>query len=267
MSVEENMTELVESYSSEFRLQKERVRHIIGAAHWPTDGRFKEELLRRFIRGFVSQSLDVSTGFIRAEGPPRRLSSEIDILIADRSLSPPFLNEPWLLIAPPPSIRAHIQLKSAYSAENLRESYRGFVSASKAIGPSGTRRQVWGGIVFCEPTERRLPDLVDAIGTVLQPLIKELFQGSRVITLDVQIPNALYFLGEAVVFLEVTSDSGAHPEIQMSAFHCGDLASGVLIANLTEHLLDSQRGFQATATALPRLDRTTFEQFEQKLSF
>ncbi|HHI87436.1 MAG TPA: hypothetical protein ENK03_00645, partial [Candidatus Cloacimonetes bacterium] len=59
------------SITDELLIVKDRVRKLIGNAHWVTDGRHKESVLKDVIKRFLPKNISVGTGFViskRAEG-------------------------------------------------------------------------------------------------------------------------------------------------------------------------------------------------------
>lgn len=104
-----------ESITQELDAIKNRVRHLIGNAHWGEEGRFKEAVLKNVIRKFLPSNLSVGTGFIlRAEGDSddqNELSSQLDVIIYDNTL-PLLFSEGDFIITTANNIRAIIEVKS-----------------------------------------------------------------------------------------------------------------------------------------------------------
>src|SRR5688572_11633847 len=72
--------EYFESLTSEMGALKNRVRQMIGDAHWQTDGEWKETVLRNVLRRHVPNNVGVGRGFVIS---PIRPSAQIDILLYD----------------------------------------------------------------------------------------------------------------------------------------------------------------------------------------
>ena len=52
------------SITEELLILRNRVRFLIGDAHWGEDGSYKEAILRKILRGFLPKDLNIGTGFI-----------------------------------------------------------------------------------------------------------------------------------------------------------------------------------------------------------
>ncbi|MEK4963500.1 DUF6602 domain-containing protein [Weizmannia sp. FSL K6-3076] len=54
-----------ETIAKEFEAVKDRVRYLIGSAHWGEEGRYKEVILINFLRRILPNTISVGTGFIK----------------------------------------------------------------------------------------------------------------------------------------------------------------------------------------------------------
>lgn len=115
----------IESYfkslSDECIALKDRVRLLIAGQHWPTDGEWKESVLRNMIRRSAPESIAVGRGFVVGHDG---CSSQIDILLYDNS-HPVLYREGDLVFITPSSCQAIIEVKSklnlsAYAQATLR---------------------------------------------------------------------------------------------------------------------------------------------------
>ena len=52
------------SITDELKVVQDRVRHLIGSAHWGEEGRYKEAALRGVIKRFLPTNISLGTGFI-----------------------------------------------------------------------------------------------------------------------------------------------------------------------------------------------------------
>ncbi|MFM0330116.1 DUF6602 domain-containing protein [Paraburkholderia strydomiana] len=100
--------------ASELTSLSERVRFIID--HGPSVGTYRENLLRNTLRKHLPARYHVATGFIFG------LRKQIDILIYDRVDYAPIFREEDLVIVPPESVRAVIEVKTTLTSENLQSS-------------------------------------------------------------------------------------------------------------------------------------------------
>src|SRR4051812_30367296 len=112
-----DITAHFKSLASELDAVKDRVQNLIGHAHWPTVGAWKESVLRFVIRKYLPPSLHIGSGFILSSGS---LSTQIDILIYDDS-GPILFKEGDLVIVTPDVVRAVIEVKTRIAKANLSD--------------------------------------------------------------------------------------------------------------------------------------------------
>lgn len=107
-----------EDLSKELKAVQNRIRNLIGNIHWPSDGAWKESVLRSVLRTYLPPSYTVGSGFfVTADG----VSSQIDILICDDS-APMLFRDGDFLITTADNVRAVIEVKTQLSAGKLRSS-------------------------------------------------------------------------------------------------------------------------------------------------
>jgi hypothetical protein len=94
------------SLAAELNAVKDRVRHLI--RHWPTDGSFKESVLRSVLRRHLPESLFIGTGFVVTAAD---CSRQIDLLIVDKD-RPRLFWDGDLIIVTPDAVRAAIEVKT-----------------------------------------------------------------------------------------------------------------------------------------------------------
>lgn len=100
------------SIASELAALSERVRYIID--HGPTVGTYRESLLQNVLKKHLPERYHVATGFIYG------LGNQIDILIYDRVDYAPLFREGDLVIVPPESVRAVIEVKTSLTKEKIQ---------------------------------------------------------------------------------------------------------------------------------------------------
>jgi hypothetical protein len=100
-----------QSFGKELESVKDRVRSLI--RHWPTDGAFKEDVLKSILRRHIPETLKVAAGFIVT---PDEVSTEIDILIIDRKKPTLFKSDDLVIVIG--------QLTSAYRKERIKAQRR-----------------------------------------------------------------------------------------------------------------------------------------------
>jgi hypothetical protein len=118
-----------ESITQELDIIKNRVRDLIGNAHWGEEGRFKEAVLKNILRQFLPKNLSVGTGFIlKATGNNDNdnvLSSQLDIIVYDNTL-PVLFSEGDFVITTLKNVRAIIEVKSRLDPTSFRQVVKQF---------------------------------------------------------------------------------------------------------------------------------------------
>lgn len=104
------------SIASELLSEKNRVRNIIGTAHFGEDGRYKEIILREIIAKKLPSYASVGTGFVAGEG----LSSQIDIIIFNNEI-PLIFKEADFIIAPKEAVLGIIEVKTKWNDGDFEE--------------------------------------------------------------------------------------------------------------------------------------------------
>ena len=95
-----------QSLAAELNAVKDRVRHLI--RHWPTDGSFKESILRSILRRHLPESLFIGSGFIVTATD---CSKQIDLLIVDKD-HPRLFWDGDVIIVTPEAVKAVIEVKT-----------------------------------------------------------------------------------------------------------------------------------------------------------
>lgn len=132
------MQEYFRSLTGECYSLRDRVRHFIGPAHWPTDGEWKESVLRSMIRRNCPDSVKIGRGFIVSH---EHVSTQIDVLIYDASY-PVLYRDGDLVFIPPASCLGVIEVKTSVTPNMFRK-------ACEKIADVGERiRYLKGGDIF-----------------------------------------------------------------------------------------------------------------------
>jgi hypothetical protein len=103
------------SITAEVDSLKNRIRNFV--QHWPTDGEWKESVLRSILRRHLSKTIGVGKGFVVGEN---RVSTQQDILFYDTS-KPILYQEGDLLILTPDAALGAIEVKTNPSQTQMRE--------------------------------------------------------------------------------------------------------------------------------------------------
>lgn len=133
-----NSLEYQKSIALEFNANKNRIRHLIGSAHWGEDGRHKEVILMNFLKRFLPNNVAVGTGFIK-EGDS--ISTQIDIIIYDPSV-PLYFKENDFIIVQPRSVFGVIEVKSNPNKNKIGEA----ILKANQVGPLIREKQIFNGL-------------------------------------------------------------------------------------------------------------------------
>lgn len=98
------------SITQELDVIKNRVRNLIGNAHWGEEGRFKEAVLKNVIQRFLPNSISIGTGFILKENEDSNtnISHQIDLIIYDNT-KPVLFREGDFIITTETNVRGIIE--------------------------------------------------------------------------------------------------------------------------------------------------------------
>lgn len=107
------------SITDELKVVQNRVRHLIGDAHWGEDGRYKEAALTSIIRRFLPTNMSLGTGFI-IKNENDEISNQIDIIIYDNTY-PVLFKEGDFIITTPENIKGIIEVKTKLNSSDISE--------------------------------------------------------------------------------------------------------------------------------------------------
>lgn len=134
-----------ESLSNEMMAVKNRVRELLGNAHWLTDGEHKETVVRQAIRRIAPRNMVVGRGFIVS---PEYKSTQIDVLVYDERY-PVHYRDGDLFMIPPAACRAVIEVKSTLqSAANFKLHVNKQVEILKGLRAAGVKKDVFCGLLY-----------------------------------------------------------------------------------------------------------------------
>jgi hypothetical protein len=143
-------TEYFGSLSGELDSQADRVRQLIGDAHWGHDGRHKELLLAELIRRHCPASVLVSTGFVISPNNLEIRSSEQDILLVNIAAEAPLFHQGALVVAFAHTVLAAISVKTTMTARTLEDTINGLQTVRRVTRDAALKaEQTWcGGFFF-----------------------------------------------------------------------------------------------------------------------
>ncbi len=103
------------SIANELESIKDRVRSLIGDSHWPTDGSFKEAILRTVLDRHIGNNALSGSGFVCTSDSNTK---QIDILIIKRNFPILFENS-GIFFVTPDCVNAIIEVKTQLNSSNL----------------------------------------------------------------------------------------------------------------------------------------------------
>lgn len=116
MPITQNIAKFNKSIGRELELAMDRIRNLIGAKHWPTDGSYKETLLKDLLKRFLPETCSVGTGFLLFRGDG--VSTQTDILLLDKA-SPTLFKQGELFVVTPDAVRFMIEVKTKVDRSNI----------------------------------------------------------------------------------------------------------------------------------------------------
>lgn len=230
---ESNPLAYLTSWSQELEARAQRVRALIGDAHWLSDGNHKEALLREFLRRYLPPELVITNGFVRSPSAENNCSPEVDILIVNPSAHPPFFAEGELQIVPPTSVVAHIEVKTTFTADNLKNALSNICRTQTVVGRFADASRIWRCICFYAiPESRTTETIIETISHAIKHLIEEQGQFSSDATLLSHLPTCIVTVSGYLGFFSLNDDE----QLRIRLFELGDLSLSCALADLFSSL-------------------------------
>lgn len=136
----------LKSLTAECNAQKDRVRHFIGLNHLPSDGAWKESVLRAMISRTLPTTYAVASGFIVTED---EVSTQIDVLIYDTSV-PVLYKGGDLVFVPPSACAAVIEVKSKLNATQFGSATQKLADICALVKRYEPRARLFSGLFAYE---------------------------------------------------------------------------------------------------------------------
>ncbi|MDB5355479.1 MAG: hypothetical protein JWN24_1932 [Phycisphaerales bacterium] len=161
----EYLNDFSKSFTDEVAATLARIDGLIGDAHWPSVGSYKEGVIRRQLMEYIPGRYTVGTGFVMYLGEVPWRSRQIDILIWDsHNYAPIFRDGPFVVI-PPQALRVAIEVKSRLTGTVLRDALENLDSLTQffplVAGNHSTDPEARSGFlrfVVAANTNLRFPD-------------------------------------------------------------------------------------------------------------
>ncbi|EHY9871043.1 hypothetical protein K9517_004336 [Vibrio vulnificus] len=233
MSIEQNFESYQLAIGNALRLEKDRIRHLIGSDHWLTDGEHKEYVLRDVISGFIPESYRVSSGFV-CYPSQKKSSGQIDVLITSRSY-PTLYKQNDLLFVTADATRAIIEVKTKISrGKHLNQVVEKLCDQIEALRELNSK--CWCGLFIYDAGGVREQDVLGALQT------KSLGRRNRVI-------NCVSIGEKAFIryWANGHPQSGLPHEPIWHAYNLNQLSAPYFISNLIAECSPDYGGEQAIA--------------------
>lgn len=125
---------LRQSYTQEVDSKLERLDQMIGEAHAPSVGTYKEHVIREQIEAIVPQKFSVNTGFVLTNrGGKITRSCQIDILIWDSTNFAPLIRAGDFVVIQPEALRGAIEVKGNLTHEEIKDAFANLESLTQFI--------------------------------------------------------------------------------------------------------------------------------------
>ncbi|MDP1980240.1 DUF6602 domain-containing protein [Undibacterium sp.] len=219
----------LESWTNELDARSNRVRQLIGDAHWLSDGHHKEIIIKEFLARYLPNHLSISRGFVRPAKSQGHCSPEIDILISDPHKSIPYFSEGGLQIVPPNSVVAVIEVKSSFSRKNLDNALLNISSVKNCVRQSNSFNKLWTCICFFSLEQTRTSQsFLDTLTDSLNYLRQEQFSGQSAEHFIQFLPSCISTLSRYLIFLKPLDGA----QLQVRIFDLGKYALPCAIIDL-----------------------------------
>jgi hypothetical protein len=234
-----------------------RVRLLIGDAHWLSDGHHKEYLIREFLDRHLPATLSSNRGFVRPPDESMCCSPEVDVLISDSMRHVPFFNEGGLSIVAPSACVGHFEVKTTFEKDTLKDAIEHQIATQQIIDSyTGAAAKVWRGIAFFSMPESR--SLESAANTLVDALLECADSLTGDITLA-HFPKCVSVFDDCVFFLGESQTAG---RCQIRAFDLGTASAAAMFSDLFSHLRINVFGARPSQaeldTVLQSLDSQAF---------
>ncbi|MEM7498321.1 MAG: DUF6602 domain-containing protein [Pseudomonadota bacterium] len=121
-----------------FSARVDMLENVIGSAHFPSIGNYKERVLARALREYLPKKLEVGTGFVlfphdrHDDVDPKHFdelnqasfspSKQCDLIIFESNSVPIVFRDDDFVIVRPESVRAIVEVKGSLTPKGLKES-------------------------------------------------------------------------------------------------------------------------------------------------
>jgi hypothetical protein len=154
-----NPVEYFRDLSKQLKAVQNRIRNLIGDVHWPSDGAWKESVLRTVLRTYLPPSFTVGSGFILT---PDGVSTQIDILVCDDS-APILFRDGDFLISTADCVRAAAEVKTRLTTAMLKEAFGKLNDVSSLMRRRCVHPHPFLGLFCYEPASAEPTAILEAL--------------------------------------------------------------------------------------------------------
>jgi hypothetical protein len=243
--IQPNRQRYLLSLAEELHSQANRVRDLIGEAHWLSDGHHKEYLLIDLLRRYLPSGLTAARGFVVSPTDPGAVSTEQDVLVVDTLQESPVFNQGNMLIAFPRAVRAAISVKTKLDNDSVRDSVSGLSTVRNVAMGHINSRAMWCGAYYfdLDPAVSRNPALVfDQVrravkgSPVIPPVSPQPHPWPAGPDLHCSARELAFKLQHAYV-----SDPDTTVPPRLLGYRCQGLATAIFLGELLDHIA-AERG-------------------------
>lgn len=241
MTIKSNTPEYLRTWADEISSRASRVRNLIGSSHWPSDGAYKEFLIREILTRHLPSYLNLARGFIRPVHRSEACSPEIDLLLTDPTIHVPLFYEGDLQIVVPSAVLGTIEVKSTYAPAALAKALENIAKTRITLAGDIDSDSVWSAALFAAAGEefssnRFLDTLSGQIGALDDTIQSELRPGVHTALL---LPNSVAISNGALAMIRPI-DSNPN-RLQIRVFDSPDLALALALAQIFAHVQSMTR--------------------------
>lgn len=144
--------EYIKAQSRALKEKQDCVRNAIGDKHWGEDGRYKELLLKKWLKKELDSSVDIGTGFVM-DG--EKSSSQIDMIIYNPTIANFRVRQDDLIIIDKDSVLAILEVKTRIDTSKAKVMINKLIDNKKLIG-----KDIFAGIFAyeCQAKGAKLSD-------------------------------------------------------------------------------------------------------------
>ena len=228
-------TRFLNSIALELQNQADRVRDLIGDAHWISDGHHKEYLLKSVLTRYMPTGMRATRGFVANPTSPYKISREQDILIIDSLSEPPLYDQGGMVIAFPSTVVASISVKTQFTNKEIKDSVIGLNSVLQTCSTQTDSEHIWCGMFAFSSTISSLDESKNAATMIAKILKKNQYVPLLASPKTAATLGPRFFCSASGAFVRADyQELPAPPKLQH--FYSQELAVAVFLQEIIVHL-------------------------------